>query len=130
MRRRAEGDGREAGAGQFGDGAVGAARRDQRERARPEAIGQRAGVRVQMRVPLRVVQAEHMGDQRIETRAALGLEDARHSDGVRGVGAEAVDGLGRERDETARAQDLGGAGDAHDARCGFDAHDDVDRRAR
>ena len=44
-------------------------------------------------------------DQRIEARAALGLVDLEHGVGIGGVGAEAVDGLGREGDELAGAQD-------------------------
>jgi hypothetical protein len=52
-------------------------------------------------------QGLHMGDERVEARALLGGVDARHRLGLRGVGAEAVDRLGRERDEPARAQDRG-----------------------
>ena len=45
----------------------------------------------------------HMHDQRIEARPPLGLEDRRHRPRVGGIGAEAVDGLGRKRDEARRA---------------------------
>jgi hypothetical protein len=42
-----------------------------------------------------------MGDQRIERRPALGLIEPGNRSGVGGIGAEAVDGLGRERDQPA-----------------------------
>ena len=53
-----------------------------------------------------------MDDQRVEGRPALGGEDRRDRAVVAGVGAEAVDGLGREGDERARAQQPGRGGDA------------------
>src|SRR5690606_16348672 len=40
----------------------------------------------------------HMGDQRIEARPTLGLEDARHGSAVGGVASQAVDRLGRNGD--------------------------------
>ena len=46
----------------------------------------------------------HMRDQRIERRPALGGIEPRHRLAVGGVGAEPVDGLGRERDEAARRE--------------------------
>ncbi len=49
-----------------------------------------------------------MGDQRVEARTALGLEDRRHGRGVRGVGAQAVDGLGRQQREPAVAEGSSG----------------------
>jgi len=61
-----------------------------------------------------------MGDQGIEARPALGLEDGRDRAWVGGVGGEAVDGLGRQNDEPAAAQDLGrllGRGGCQCARC-------------
>src|SRR3979490_375445 len=42
-----------------------------------------------------------MGNQRIERRPALGLIEPRNRLGVGGIGAEAVDGLCRERDQSA-----------------------------
>ena len=42
-----------------------------------------------------------MGDQWIERGPALGVIEARHRDAVLRVGAEPVDGLGREGDEPA-----------------------------
>ena len=45
-----------------------------------------------------------MGDQRIEGRPALGLVEPRDRRRIGGVGAEPVDGLGRERDQPALGQ--------------------------
>ena len=45
-----------------------------------------------------------MGDQRIEGRPALGLVEAGDRGRIGGIGAEAVDGLGRERDQPALGQ--------------------------
>ena len=45
-----------------------------------------------------------MGDQRIEGGPALGLIEPRDRRGVGGVGAEAIDGLGREPDQAAFGQ--------------------------
>jgi len=47
-------------------------------------------------------------DERVERGAALGREDPRDGLGVRRVGAESVDGLGREGDEPAAAEDRRG----------------------
>lgn len=49
-----------------------------------------------------------MGDQRIEARAAFGLEHPGYGDGVGGVGGQAIDGLGREGDQQTRRQGLRG----------------------
>ena len=45
-----------------------------------------------------------MGDQGIEGRPALGLVEVGDGGRVGGIGAEAVDGLGRERDQPAIGQ--------------------------
>lgn len=50
-------------------------------------------------------------DQGVVRGASLRFVDARAGSGVEAVCAEAVDGLGRERDEAAAAQDVAGAGD-------------------
>ncbi len=54
-----------------------------------------------------------MGDQGIEARPALGLEDGGDGDGVSSVGGEAIDGLGRKDDEAAVGQGAGGFGVGH-----------------
>ena len=45
-----------------------------------------------------------MGDQRIERRPALGLIEPGDRGGVGGIRPEAIDGLGRERDQPALAE--------------------------
>lgn len=52
-----------------------------------------------------------MDNQRIEARSALGREDLGDGLVLRRVGAEPVDGLGREGDELAFDQSLGGMSD-------------------
>ena len=42
-----------------------------------------------------------MGDQRVEARPALGLEDAGDGRAIGGVAGQPVDGLGRDRDDLA-----------------------------
>jgi hypothetical protein len=51
-----------------------------------------------------------MDDQRIEARPALGREDLGYSFVLCRIGAEPIDGLGREGDELAFDQGLGGTG--------------------
>ena len=51
-------------------------------------------------------------DERVEGRAALGGEDAGDRGVAPGVGAEAVDGLGREGHELAGAEERGGGAEA------------------
>ena len=52
-----------------------------------------------------------MDDEGIRTRSTFGREDPRDRDGVEGVGPESVDGLGREDDQAAGENGLGGAAD-------------------
>ena len=70
---------------------------------------------------LRLAGIEHVADQRIELRPALGLEDRRDRALVGGVAAQAVDRLGREGDELALAQQPRRLGDRLRRRLG-DAH--------
>jgi len=82
---------------------------DQGERPRPEAFRQAPGrVRYLPRPVVQVVQAGEMDDDRVVRRPALGREDAPHRLGIAGVGAEPIDGLGGEGDQTADPQYLGG----------------------
>ena len=53
---------------------------------------------------------EHMHDQRIEARPALGLEDAGDGLALRGVRAQPVDGLGGKGDQTAGGEVARGLG--------------------
>ena len=59
---------------------------------------------VEHREPFGGQEVGNMGDQRIERRPALGLIEPCHRGGVGGVGAEAVDRLGRKRDQPAGGQ--------------------------
>ena len=52
-----------------------------------------------------------MHDQRIEARPPLGGENAGHRLAIGGVGAQAIDRLGRKGDQSAMAQDMRGMGD-------------------
>ena len=49
-----------------------------------------------------------MGDQRVEARPALGLEDPGDGQRIAGVGGQAIDGLGRKGDELSRLKREGG----------------------
>ena len=51
-----------------------------------------------------------MRDQRVEPGAPLGLVQPGDGLGVGGICGEAIDGLGRDSDEAAFAEDLGGKG--------------------
>ncbi len=57
--------------------------------------------RVETADPPRGLEIADMGDQRVEGGPALGLIEPRDRGRIGGVGAEAIDGLGRERDQAA-----------------------------
>ncbi len=82
-------------------GTVRALRQHQRQRPRPERRGERlrGGVETGERACGR--ELAHMGDQRVECGPSLGGVEPGDRRPVGGVGAQAVDGLGRERDEAA-----------------------------
>ena len=83
-----------------------------RERPGPEALDERrGGGRHGAATRGQPVGRVDVDDQRVEGRPRLDGEDARHGDGVGRVGAEAVHGLGREGDDLAAADDVGGGGD-------------------
>ena len=65
------------------------------------AVGKALGRGIEHRQPPGGGEIEDMGDQRIERRPALGGIEPRDRGAVGGVGAEAIDGLGRERDQAA-----------------------------
>ncbi len=52
-----------------------------------------------------------MADQRVEMRPPLGLENRGDGARIRGIGPQAINGLGPERDQFARRQKCGGLGD-------------------
>ena len=86
-------------------------RRDDRQRPRPERLGEPAGEIVERALARRGRRVGDMGDQRIERRPALGGVDRGDGAVVGRVGGEAVDRLGRHRDEAAGVEARGGFGD-------------------
>ena len=119
MRRHAHADERSTGGDRIGHRGV--AGKQQGERARPESGHQLARRRWDLRRP----GVEHgvdgdgtgdVDDDRIPRGALLGGEDARDGCGVEGVGAQAVDGLRWQGNQSSVAQNLGSACDAPGAR--------------
>ena len=70
-------------------------------------------VRVEAGNPHRPVDIGDMRDQRIERGPAFGRVEPRNRAGVGGIGAEAVDGLGRERHQPAVGKATHGRGDRY-----------------
>ena len=105
------GDGVEPGRRQLGDRTVGGFGDNERERSRPERGGQPRRVRIETAERLRRLQIRDMGDERVEGRAAFGLVDPRDGAPVGRVGAEAIDGLGRKRDQAAGGEHARRVGD-------------------
>ncbi len=101
---KADRDGIEACGGEIGHGAVACLRQHQRQRARPERLGKRHRGRIEAGNLPRRADISDMGDQRIERRPVLGLVDPRDGRGIGGIGAKAIDGLGRERDQPAAGE--------------------------
>ena len=108
-----DGDAVQTGAGQVADPVTVADRCHDGQGPGPEGLGQGSCPRVEHGDGLGLNGIGDMGDQGVEARAALGLEDGGHRDGVSGVGGEAIDGLGREDHEAAVGQDAGGLGVGH-----------------
>jgi hypothetical protein len=94
-------DGVEAGGGEIGDRAAVSLGQYQRQWTRPERFGQGHRGVVKAGDQLGGRDIPDMGDQRIEGRPALGLVEAGDRGRIGGIGAEAVNGLGRERDQPA-----------------------------
>jgi hypothetical protein len=107
----ADGDAVQPRPGQVADPFPVPDRRDQRQGAGPEGLGQapRGGVQNGDRFGLGGV--GDVGDQGVEARPALGLEDGGDGAGVPGVGGQAVDRLGRHDDQPPRRQGRRGLGD-------------------
>src|SRR5690606_40477408 len=84
-------------------------------------FGERPRFRMQDRVPLSVRDAQHMTDQRVELRPALGGKDAGDGTRVRRVSADAINRLGRENDQSARPQNEIGRASCREAlECWYD----------
>ncbi len=91
----------EPGGGEIGHRTIFCFGQHQRQRPRPECLGKRDRLLVEAGNPHSRPEIPDMGDQRIERGPALGLIKPRNRGWIGGVGAEAVDGLGRERDQPA-----------------------------
>ena len=100
MRRNTQRDAIEVGQRQIGEAAIGALGQHQRERSRPIGFGQTLRGRVKSRQRACACKVGDMRDQRIKCRASFGCVEPRHRFAVTGVGAESIDGLGRERDQS------------------------------
>ena len=95
----------EAGGDEVGDRRVRPLRQDERQRARPEGVGEALAHRRRRRaIAARRGERGDVDDQRVEARPALGDEDRADGARVAGVGGEAVDRLGRHGDELAAPQ--------------------------
>ena len=108
MAGHADRHGVETRARQIADGRHVLDRRDDGQRSGPELTGQVTGALVEVGDPFGGLQIGDVGDQRVEARPALGLEDRRHGGRIGRVRAQAIDGLGRQDDQPARAQGAGG----------------------
>jgi hypothetical protein len=87
-------------------------RHDQRQRPRPEALAEHQRGVVEDTFASRRRETGDMRDQRVEAGPAFGGVNSRDRLAARRVGAEPIDGLGREGDELSRCEQLRRAGDA------------------
>ncbi len=108
VRRNPHRDAVEPGQRQIGHAAVRPFRQHQGQRARPERRRQPHGGVVENGEALGCRQVRDMGDQRIEGRTALGGVKPGDGLAIAGIGAEPIDGLGRERDQPASLEAGGG----------------------
>ena len=76
----------------------------QRQRPRPEGLRQPRRGGIETGDPPGRGEVGDMGDQGIEGGPALGLIEPGNGGRIGGIGAEAIDGLGRERDQAAFCQ--------------------------
>ena len=109
MRGNPNRDARQAGPGKFANRPARRGGRDDRQRPRPEGRGETQRQLRQNRLATRGFEIGDMRDQRIERGAVFGVVDPGDRPGLRRVGAEAIDGLGRKGDQPALAQDRRGA---------------------
>ncbi len=116
MRRHAQGDFLLARVGGGTDRCPGRERDHKRQRPRPECLGEAQGIGRKKALLKRRFKARDMGDERIELWPCLRRINA--GDGrVRGrIGGQAINGLGRKRDETAVVQDARRLGNARRVR--------------
>jgi len=97
----AQRDGRQPGGHEIGHGPR-AARKDDREAAGPEALGESMRDSGPMLDNvLRLIDVGEVNDERVERRPLFNFKDSRHGRWICCIGTEAVDRLGRESDESA-----------------------------
>ena len=101
VRRNPERERIEAGAREQAHPTARRGGRDQGERPGPEGLRQLFRVTRQYSLAPRRLDVEDMGDERIEGRASLGRVNAGDANVRRRVGREAIDRLGRHRDQAA-----------------------------
>ncbi len=119
MRRRPERDRVEACADEFGDLAILRPRQHQRQRPRPEGFRELSRNDIDHGMRFRLLQPQHMHDQRIEARPLFRREDLGDSGCVQRIGAEPIDSLGRKRDDIAARKRLRGLLDGVLCRFGY-----------
>jgi hypothetical protein len=102
----------EAGRHRGGQRRVVPPRQNQRQWPRPERRGQPPSI-VDIGQFRRRLEIGDVNDQRIEIGPPLRPKDRRHRLRAVGAGRQAIDGLGRHRDQPASAQDLGRERNAH-----------------
>ena len=110
MRGNPDRDGIEPGGGKIGHVAFPGFWQHQRQRPRPERVRERDRPLVEAGDALGRAAVADVGDQRIERGPPLGLIEPRHRRRIGGIGAEAVDGLGRERHQPAVRKAARGSG--------------------
>ena len=120
MRRHAQADAAEPGTSEIADAACLRDRHDQGQRPRPEARGEFSRLRGEGSFAHRRFRIGDMRDQRIERGPSLRRIKPRDGSSIRRVRPKPVDGLGRERDETAVADEPRRLGNARRVR-GADA---------
>ena len=103
----------QTGASQVADPVAVADGGHDRQGPRPEGLGKGPRPGVEHGDGFGLNGVSDMGDQGVEARPPLGLEDAGHSDGVSGVGAEAIDRLGGQDDKPAVGERANGPGVGH-----------------
>ena len=108
MTRHAQGHAVQPGAGQVAHPSGVTDRRHQCQRSRPESLGQPPRLFIEHTHRFSGVRVRDVGDQRIEARPPLGLEDRGHGLRVRSVGPQPIDRLGRQAEQLAVRQAAGG----------------------
>lgn len=104
MAGHAHGDAVQTGTGQVADRTGVSDGSHQGQGSGPEGLRQATSAVVEDGQGFGLHGVGDMGDQGVEARAALGLEDRGDGDGVGGIGGQAIDGLCRQDNQSTRAQ--------------------------